>query len=102
MILNNALENALEAASKVEGGYIRVSSGWQKRTFLTEVSNSFDGELKWDRESGFPITTKAEGAFHGMGIQNIQRVAEKYCGAVDIEVQEGEFILTVLMSVRNR
>lgn len=102
VILNNALENALEAASKMEGGYIRVSSGWQKRAFLTEVSNSFNGELKWDRESGFPITTKAEGAFHGMGIQNIQRVAEKYCGAVDIEVQEGEFILTVLMSVRNR
>lgn len=98
VILNNALENALEAASKAEQGCILVSSEWQKQTFLMEVVNSFDGELEFDKESGLLLTTKPERANHGMGLKNIQRVAEKYCGTLDIEVREKEFVLTVLLS----
>ncbi|MEY8390144.1 GHKL domain-containing protein [Lachnospiraceae bacterium 45-W7] len=98
VILNNALENALEAAETAEHGYIRVSSCWQKKMFLIEVVNYFAGTLEYDKESGMPKTTKADGGFHGTGLKNIQRVAEKYCGAIDVEVCNQEFHLMVLLS----
>lgn len=34
---------------------------------------------------------------HGYGLANIRRVAEKYSGAMEIELKDGMFCLTVMM-----
>lgn len=97
IILNNALENALEAAKTTEEGYIKVSSVLRKQTFLIEIVNSFCSVLEFEQGTGLPVSTKAEAVQHGMGLKNIQKVAEKYCGALEVEVLNQEFILTVMM-----
>ena len=93
IILNNALENALEACEKVTGDkFISVHSYWRGNLYFIEVENNFDGEL----EENF-ATTKADKNLHGLGLQNIRRCAKKYLGDVDIKVDGKIFSLTVML-----
>lgn len=96
VILNNALQNALEHAKERENPYISVFSYCRKNAYMLEIRNSFSGNLQWDTKQGLPMTQKeAEG--HGYGLANIRRVAEKYAGGVDIVAEHGEFCLSILM-----
>ena len=93
IILNNALENALEACEKVSGDkFISVHSYWRGNLFFIEVENNFYGEVA----ENF-ATTKADKNLHGLGLQNIRRCAQKYLGDVDIKVEGKIFRLTVML-----
>ena len=99
VILNNALANALEAAeasliSVVP--YVKLRSWRRRKVFMIEVENSFSGTLRFDREEGLPQSTKQDGGQHGFGLANIRRVAQKYCGDVDI-IQERECVRLSVM-----
>lgn len=100
IILNNALENALEAAGQTKEGYIKIVSSQRRNVYLIEVENNFIRELMFDSKSGLPETTKQETAIHGMGLKNIRRVAEKYYGTIEIEVKEKRFFLTIMLMVK--
>ena len=102
IVLNNALENAIEAAGKTDGGKkINVRSYQKGSLFFIEVENSFFGTLMTDKETGLPVSTKADRRLHGLGMENIKRCAGKYKGDIDIAIKETEggktFILTVMM-----
>ena len=58
---------------------------------MIKVENSFSGTIRFDGEDGLPESTKQDGGSHGFGLANIRRVAQKYCGDVDI-MQEGEVV----------
>ena len=64
---------------------------------MIEIRNCFAGELQWDMESGLPVTSKEKAGGHGYGLANIRRVAEKYSGEIVIDLEEGEFCLSVLL-----
>jgi len=96
VILNNALENAIEAAEKVDGGKIFLQSYERGGLFFIDVENNFVGEVEKDF-----ATTKAEKNLHGIGLENIRRCAKKYLGDIDIKILQldGEkiFKLTVML-----
>lgn len=100
VILNNGLKNALEACEKINPpGKLEVRSYAKGRLFFIEIENDFIGDLDWAEE--IPVTTKADKAHHGIGLENIARCAQKYKGSMDIEVIKGEnkqrFRLTVML-----
>lgn len=121
VILHNALNNAMEnigdsqmagkcqdvgdgqmagkcqAAGNGETPYILVRSYHRNNAYMVEIRNSFTGSLQWDAESGLPVTTKEQADGHGYGLANIRRVAEKYSGEIAIDLEEGEFCLSVLL-----
>ena len=102
IVLNNALENAIEAAGKAEGAKrINVRSYQRGSLFFIEVENGFSGSLTMDRETGLPVSSKEDRRLHGLGMENIKRCAGKYKGDIDIAIKETEggktFILTVMM-----
>ena len=102
IVLNNALENAIEAAGKAEGAKrIHVRSYQRGSLFFIEVENGFSGSLTMDRETGLPVSSKEDRRLHGLGMENIKRCAGKYKGDIDIAIKETEggktFILTVMM-----
>ena len=103
VILNNALQNALEYASKDAKSFISVLSYRRNNAYMIEISNSFKGNLKWDTESGLPMTSKGkmEGhrfeKVHGYGLANIRRVAEKYAGDIAIDLKDEIFCLSILL-----
>ena len=100
IILNNALENALEACEKVSGEkFISVRSYRRGKLFFIEVENNFDGDLNFENE--LPSTTKASKNLHGLGLRNIKRTAQKYLGDIDIKVDGQNFRLTVMLYQKN-
>lgn len=103
VILNNALENAIEACGRAEGEkQIRLRSFVRGCLFFIEVENDFSGDIAIDKESGLPVSSKETGKLHGIGISNIQRCARKYMGDIDIAVTDKggrkRFSLTVMMN----
>lgn len=87
IVLSNALDNAIGACKNMDAGterYIHVSGRIQGDFLMLEVKNSFHGN----------------GTFkNGTGLSNIKTVAEKYGGAMHIEVQENIFVLHVLLII---
>ncbi len=103
VILNNALENAIEACGRGEGEkQIRLRSFVRGCLFFIEVENDFAGNIVMEKESGLPVSSKGNGKRHGIGISNIQRCARKYMGDIDIAISETDgrkkFSLTIMMN----
>lgn len=103
VILNNALQNALEYTSKSEMAYISILSYCRNNAYVIEVRNSFAGSLQWNTESELPITSKERmdsyGQSHGYGLLNIRKVAQKYLGDIIVDLKDSEFCLSILLMV---
>lgn len=97
IILNNALQNALEHAGESGNPYISILSYRRNNAYMIEVANSFYGVLQWDTESNLPVTSKEKENGHGYGLANIRRIAGKYSGDIDIVLKDGEFRLTIML-----
>ena len=104
VILNNALENAIEAAALVERDkYVSIHSYVKGNLFFIEVENSFARDVVMNKESGKPESSKSNKKLHGMGLINVQRCARKYKGDIDIVIDTSKremqiFNLTVMMN----
>ncbi|MCM1174043.1 MAG: ATP-binding protein [Blautia sp.] len=103
VIFGNALDNALEACGRLHeqeretGLFIRLSSFRKGNMFFLEVENSFDGEVRREAQTGFPVTGKTNREAHGIGMVNIRNAVQKYHGAVDWSVNGRVFTLSVMM-----
>lgn len=97
VVLNNALQNALEHAGESETPYISIVSYRRNNAYLIEVRNSFTGNLQWDAQKELPVTAKGKPDGHGYGLANIRKVARKYSGDIDIAAGNGEFCLGIML-----
>ncbi len=98
LILNNALENAVEASLAVPEGekIIKVQAAVRQKLLLLRVSNRFDGRLTV--ADGLPVSMKQEEG-HGYGLSNIRRAAGRRGGYMEYRVRNGYFVLDVAFSV---
>lgn len=97
VILNNALDNALESANGASP-CVSISSYRKNNIFMIVVSNSYAGKLVTDGETDLPLSGKG-GSGHGLGLANIRRVANKYLGDIVLEQEKDKVILTVMLQV---
>ncbi|PXV93406.1 GHKL domain-containing protein [Lachnotalea glycerini] len=98
IILNNALENALEAVKQQKrNAYIKLFSYSKKNMFFIEVQNSFDSILQMDASGELLSTKKDTTMLHGMGLKNIRSCAKKYFGKAEYNVNDKEFVLTIML-----
>ena len=105
VIINNLLQNALEACEKMAEGkrYIYLSGRQKKKFYLINVKNSFEGEVTFDTKTNLPLSTKGKDtALHGIGLSNVKREADKYMGDVDIRTRKNEFSVAVLLQERRK
>ncbi len=103
IILQNLLQNAVEACGKVNEGerFIALTGKRKGRFFLIEVKNSFVGEVVFGQD-GLPATTKKEDVpMHGIGLSNVRREAEKYMGELELKTNQQEFSAAVLLQERS-
>ena len=96
VIMNNALNNCMENVSG-DDPYISISSFRKNSIFMITIKNSFVGHLNFG-DSDLPETTKF-GKEHGMGLNNIRRVARMYMGDISLEQGNDEVILSIMMQV---
>ena len=104
IILNNLLDNAIEACEKLETGkgFVRLSLKRKKQFLILYVENSFDGAVPVSKGSPLPPTTKQSilpGIIteHGIGLENVRDIAERYFGGVNIKVKGDVFHVTVML-----
>lgn len=100
IVLSNALDNAIEGAALAHEKdpdapcFVRASSFEENGFLFVRVSNSVDPKMLRSADKTLKSTKSELG--HGLGLRNIQTVAEKYGGAVDYRVTGGTFILSVM------
>ena len=104
IILNNLLDNAIEACEKLEPGkgFIRLTIKRKKQFLLLNVENNFDGAAPIRKGSSLPLTTKQSTlpgiiTEHGIGLENVRDMAERYFGGVNIKVKGDVFYVTVML-----
>ena len=79
-LLMNLLDNALEAAAKVEPSdkrYIRLYIKSADLYLAVKCENSFNGVIKKDKKGNL-LTTKKDSLSHGFGFRQMKEIAGKY------------------------
>lgn len=98
ILLSNLIDNAVEANIKVKGPhYILLTAKKTERLFYLEIRNPMEGSLQ--QEDGRILTTKTAGGSHGIGLQNVYDIIEKYNGEYDIMVQNREYAIRMVFTV---
>lgn len=101
VVLGNCLENAVEAACRVENGerFVRLrameTAGW-----LTIVQeNSCPPGILRETEEGY-FSSKREGRV-GIGLMSVKSLAQEYDGTADYQMENGKFRTSVILFKRN-
>ena len=97
-LFGNALDNALEAVTKIDdpaNRMITLKSNARGDLVVLQVENTYAGDMRLS-EDALPHTTKS-GSGHGFGLRSIQRLAEKHGGMMSVRAENGVFKLSVVM-----
>lgn len=98
LLLGNALDNAIEATAKVQGEQekkVLLSVKLQENILHIAVKNPVDHQVIIQNQS--VKTSKTNSEVHGLGIQNMKAIVNKYQGTFDIRCTERVFILNVIL-----
>ena len=99
-LFGNILDNAIEAADRVEDREKRLISltvRSQGPLLIVTEENYHDSQLVL--EGGLPVTTKADKRFHGFGMQSIKMLTEKYGGDLRLRSRAGIYRLSILFPI---
>ena len=96
ILLSNLLNNAMEACEHCEKKVIKLKMVKEHDWLTVSVSNSYEQEPIV--AAGKFITSKTENVqYHGLGIENIKDVVEKYEGTYLIMNENNQFQFLVLL-----
>ena len=101
IVLNNLLDNALEAVSDIpdDKRYIKLSGNLKDNFYLIKVENSFDGKVIRGNDSR--IVSRKKGTEdenqHGIGLKSVMRIADKYLGTTDVKSEATVFEVKVML-----
>ena len=101
-LFGNALDNALEAVTKIpdpDRRMITLKSNSRGGMAVLQVENTYTGDMSLT-DDALPHTTKT-GSGHGFGLRSIQRIAEKHGGTMSLRTEGGVFKLSVVMHPEN-
>ncbi len=95
ILFSNILNNAFEAAMKVEAmrRKVDISIRTYEDELLIRASNTYNGKLTY--ENGELVTSKEEKDEHGFGLKNIEEIVKKYNGSMDVKVETEMFVVLV-------
>lgn len=96
-ILNNLLDNAVEAAVNSQKAFISLSSNYTNTYAVITISNSCDNPPITSNNK--LTTTKENKAKHGIGIKSVKKTLKNYDGDLEWEYNKSEkvFITTVML-----
>lgn len=95
ILLGNLLDNALEALERAENPYLYINMKYHKGVFIIKIHNSFDGTLI--QKGKKYITRKQDKETHGIGLQNVNDIIDKYDGEQKIETDDSLFKIEIML-----
>lgn len=99
-LVGNAIDNAVEAVSKIENPEKRSVSLSVRKSMnmvLIHVDNEYVGTIRMDGD--LPRSTKGDDLNHGFGMRSMRMIAEKYNGTLTVMQQDHVFNLNILIPV---
>ena len=96
-VLSNGLENALNAAKKMDGQerWASLYCGVKLNKLLVEIKNPCPEEIVF--RDGLPVSSKPG---HGYGCRSIKTITERRGGICGFRVRDGVFTLQLMFPVR--
>ena len=97
VILNNLFENAIEAATKCENGYVKSFFFCQNdgHFSIIKIINNYCGEIVV--QDGLPVSSKQDKTLHGYGVSNVMYTVKKNGGSFQYSYEEGVFTAVVVL-----
>lgn len=96
-ILNNALDNAVEAAEQSKKKRISVDIYTKELFEMIKIQNSCDSAPIASNKK--LLTSKKEKALHGFGVESIKRTTERYDGIFDWNYNEKDKFFEVTIAI---
>lgn len=97
-VMCNLLDNAIEAGSQCPEGFVDVQMYKANDGKFTTIKIKNNYKHKPVEKYGVFITRKRNPGMHGIGIQHVKAIIEKYGGWITIEYGDGEFRVTVMFA----
>ena len=97
-IFGNVLDNAIEAAGKVEDPQQRsvlLKGAVAANQYLITCTNYYAGRLRL--AGGLPVTTKTDRKHHGIGLSSVRRSVEKYGGVLTLDALQGQRLVVRIL-----
>lgn len=96
-LFGNALDNAVEAVSKLPDGrkkFISLTASREGNMVSVHMENPFEGEITF--EEGLPRSER-DPRYHGFGMRSMERIVQKYGGTLSASRKDGVFSLDLLL-----
>lgn len=100
IILGNLLDNAIEACEKVNNNKdIKLVMKYSLNNLIILIQNTYNGNLKKKENNDLylPKTTKNDLMHHGIGLQNVKSIVDKYNGDINWETDNNTFKVEILI-----
>lgn len=100
-IMGNALDNAIEAAEKLEEKerrLIDVLIHVRQKFLIINVTNPTQEQVPL--KDGLPATSKEDRRYHGYGVRSIQHTVRKYGGEMTIHTDHNLFSLRMMIPIK--
>jgi hypothetical protein len=98
IILGNLIDNAIYATSKLKKDRkINLQIIYKKGMLFIRIDNTFDGEVHYKDDKIITVHTDKEN--HGIGLNNIDNILQKYNGAIEIHHTKDRFFVDALMYI---
>jgi sensor histidine kinase YesM len=95
-LLQNLLDNAIDASKKEEKKDIQIKIAQQKNYLVIAVKNRSSVDVV--KTNPKLLSTKPDKAYHGIGTRVIRKIVDKYDGAMDISMDSGYFVVSIMLA----
>lgn len=94
VVLGNLLDNAVRAVKESDRKELKINLKYKKGRLILQIENSYKNIVK---SQGKLQTTKKEKQGHGIGLESIREVAERYNGIMQIDYEDNLFVVLVIL-----
>lgn len=99
ILLNNLLNNAMEATKGIEFKNVRLSIYENDGKFIIKSENTVEDEII-DYAKIFEKKESSKGENRGFGLYNVKNIVERYKGEIEISIENGYFILVTSFNIK--
>lgn len=93
VLLGNLIDNAIEACRQEQDKNISLIFSRKNHMLFIHLENTCTRDI--DIDSNVILTTKKEKDHHGIGLQSVQIIVQKYNGSIEYKCENRKFIVNV-------